>query len=73
MGETLANLARAQGSAGIMLTHDLRLVPFSDRVIQMVGGRIAGSIRPQDDLSCLAEPADCRLIPPEELRNARTI
>ncbi len=65
--ETLANLVHAQGSAGIIVTHDLRLVPFTDRVIQMLDGRIARTLKPRDDLSCLANPAECRLISPDEL------
>jgi ABC-type lipoprotein export system ATPase subunit len=71
--ETLANLVHAQSSAGILVTHDLRLVPFSNRVIQMLDGRFARSIFPQDDLSCLAEPAECQLITPEALGYARTV
>jgi putative ABC transport system ATP-binding protein len=38
--ETFADLIHEQNRAGIMVTHDLRLVQFVDRVIQMQDGRI---------------------------------
>jgi putative ABC transport system ATP-binding protein len=65
--ETLANLVHEQGSAGIMVTHDLRMVPYTDRVIQMLDGRVERTISSQEDLSCLANPAECRMIPIEVL------
>ena len=65
--ETLASLVHEQGNAGIMVTHDLRLVEYSDRVIQMVDGRVARVISPKEDLSCLANPEECRMIPPDVL------
>ena len=36
--QTLANLVHEQGSAGIMVTHDLRMVEYADRVVQMMDG-----------------------------------
>ncbi|MBN1402301.1 MAG: ATP-binding cassette domain-containing protein, partial [Anaerolineae bacterium] len=39
--KTLANLVHEDGRASILVTHDMRLVEFVDRVIQMVDGRIA--------------------------------
>ncbi len=65
--ETLAHLIHAENRAGIMVTHDLRLVPFADRVVQMLDGRIARVISPQDNLDCLANPAECRPITPDDL------
>jgi putative ABC transport system ATP-binding protein len=65
--ETLANLVHEQGNAGIMVTHDLRMVEYADRVIHMLDGRVARIISPQDDLACLADPAECRMIPTDEL------
>jgi putative ABC transport system ATP-binding protein len=65
--ETLANLVHEQGNAGIMVTHDLRMVEFADRVVQMLDGRVARAISPQDDLACLADPAECRMIPADVL------
>jgi putative ABC transport system ATP-binding protein len=61
--ETLANLVHEQGNAGIMVTHDLRLVEFTDRVIQMLDGRVERVLSAKDDLACLADPASCRMIP----------
>ncbi len=41
--QTLANLIHEQNRAGIMVTHDLRLCQYADRVIQMVDGKVAGT------------------------------
>ena len=60
--ETLANLVHEQGSAGIMVTHDLRMVGYADQVVHMLDGRVERIISPKDDLSCLADPAECRMI-----------
>ncbi len=67
--ETLANLVHEQGNAGIMVTHDLRMVEYADRIIQMLDGRVGQIVTPKDDLSCLADPnaVACRLITAEEL------
>ena len=67
--ETLAALVHEQNRAGIMVTHDLRMVKFADRIIHMLDGRVARVVSPDDDLSCLADPdADaCRLLPMEML------
>jgi putative ABC transport system ATP-binding protein len=60
--ETLANLVHEQGSAGIMVTHDLRMVEYADQVVHMLDGRVERIVSPKDDLSCLADPAECRMI-----------
>lgn len=65
--ETMANLVHEQGNAGIMVTHDLRLVELTDRVIQMLDGRIERIISSDADLSCLADPATCQMIPTDVL------
>jgi len=65
--ETLANLVHEQKSAGIMVTHDLRMVEYADRVIQMLDGHVDQILSTQEDLSCLANPAECRMIPSEAL------
>ena len=67
--ETLASLVHEQGNAGVMVTHDLRMVEYADRIIQMVDGRLGQIVTPKDDLSCLADPnaAACRMITAEEL------
>jgi putative ABC transport system ATP-binding protein len=65
--ETLANLVHEQGNAGIMVTHDLRLVQFTDRVIQLLDGHVERVISSEEDLACLADPAECAMIPTEVL------
>jgi putative ABC transport system ATP-binding protein len=65
--ETLANLVHEQGNAGIMVTHDLRMVEYADRVIQMLDGHVERIISPRDDLACLADPTECRMVPTEVL------
>jgi len=39
--ETFANLIHENGRAGIMVTHDLRMCKYVDRVLQMRDGRLA--------------------------------
>jgi putative ABC transport system ATP-binding protein len=39
--QTLANLVHEDGRASILVTHDMRLIQYVDRVVQMVDGRIA--------------------------------
>jgi putative ABC transport system ATP-binding protein len=65
--ETLADLVHDQSRAGIMVTHDLRLMEYVDRIIQMVDGRVARIVSPDDDLSCLADPDSCEKITPDAL------
>ncbi len=65
--ETMANLIHGQGRAGVMVTHDLRMVEFTDRIIHMLDGQVAQIVSPQDDLSCLANPATCSLVPEQLL------
>ncbi len=60
--ETMANLVHEQGRAGIMVTHDLRMVEYTDRIIHLLDGRLERIVTPDDDLSCLADPASCQLI-----------
>ena len=65
--ETLANLVHEQDNAGIMVTHDLRLVQYTDRVIQLLDGHLERIISPEEDLACLADPAECAMIATEVL------
>jgi len=65
--ETMARLVHEQGRAGIMVTHDLRMVEFTDRIVQLLDGRLERIVTPDDDLSCLADPASCQLITEEVL------
>jgi putative ABC transport system ATP-binding protein len=65
--ETLAELVHEQDRAGIMVTHDLRMVKYADRIIQMLDGHVERVISPDDDLTCLADPDACRLVPMDVL------
>jgi len=65
--ETLAILVHEQNRAGIMVTHDLRLVQYTDRVIQLLDGHVERIISPEEDLACLADPAECAMIPTDAL------
>jgi putative ABC transport system ATP-binding protein len=65
--QTLANLIHEEKRAGIMVTHDLRLVEHVDRVVQMLDGEVARELCSHDDLRCLANPALCDQIPMEAL------
>jgi putative ABC transport system ATP-binding protein len=60
--ETMAHLVHEQGRAGIMVTHDLRMVEYTDRIVHLLDGRLERIITPDDDLTCLADPAACQLI-----------
>lgn len=40
--ETFSNLIHEQQRAGIMVTHDLRMVQYADRVIRMQDGEVTG-------------------------------
>jgi putative ABC transport system ATP-binding protein len=52
--ETLANQIHAQNLAGIMVTHDLRMCRFVDKVIQMQDGRVEMVIDDKDQIRALA-------------------
>jgi putative ABC transport system ATP-binding protein len=54
---TFADLIHEQKRAGIMVTHDLRMCRFVDRVIQMVDGRINRVITERSEIDALAERA----------------
>jgi putative ABC transport system ATP-binding protein len=65
--QTLANLVHEQKRAGIMVTHDLRMVEYADRIIQMMDGHLERIVMPGEDLACLADPAACVIIPTDVL------
>ncbi|NUM45142.1 MAG: ABC transporter ATP-binding protein [Anaerolineales bacterium] len=52
--ETFASLIHEQNRAGIMVTHDLRMVKYVDTVIQMVDGHVAHIIRDRADIDAMA-------------------
>ncbi len=53
--ETFARIIREQGRAGVMVTHDLRMVQYVDRVFQMKDGKLARVIDDRDEIFALAE------------------
>jgi putative ABC transport system ATP-binding protein len=53
--ETFAELIHEQKRAGIMVTHDLRMCRFVDRVIQIVDGQIIQSTNDCDEVEALAK------------------
>ncbi len=65
--ETMANLVHEQNRAGIMVTHDLRMVPFADKVIQMLDGQVARVLSAKDDLHCIQNPEECLALSSSQL------
>src|SRR5512145_258709 len=53
--ETFANLIHEQNRAGIMVTHDLRLTQYVDRVVQMRDGQIAEMYESKQEIMELAQ------------------
>jgi putative ABC transport system ATP-binding protein len=53
--ETFATLIHEQQRAGIMVTHDLRMVRYVDRVIQMVDGVVARVLDDPNQIELLAQ------------------
>jgi len=56
--ETFAQLIHEQNRAGIMVTHDLRMARYVDKVIQMKDGRINRIIGDRAEIDALAERVD---------------
>ena len=52
--ETFATMIREQNRAGIMVTHDLRMIQYVDRVLQMQDGKLAREITDRDEILALA-------------------
>jgi putative ABC transport system ATP-binding protein len=52
--ETFAELIHEQQRAGIMVTHDLRMCKYVDRVIQMQDGKISRILDSPDEIAALA-------------------
>ncbi len=53
--ETFASLIHEQNRAGIMVTHDLRMCRYVDRVVQMVDGRITQVLTERAEILALAD------------------
>ncbi len=56
--ETFAHLIHEQNRAGIMVTHDLRMARYVDKVIQMKDGKINRIIEDRAEIDALAERVD---------------
>lgn len=52
---TFADLIHEQQRAGIMVTHDLRMCRFVDRVVQMVDGKVNRVVESRAEIDMLAE------------------
>ena len=52
--ETFSQLIHEQNRVGIMVTHDLRMCRYTDRVFQMVDGKLARIIADADEIQRLA-------------------
>ncbi len=52
--ETFANLIHEQGRAGIMVTHDLRMVRYVDKVLHITDGKLDRMITDRDEIDQLA-------------------
>jgi len=52
--ETFAAMIREQNRAGIMVTHDLRMVQYVDRVLQMRDGKMAREIIDREEIRAMA-------------------
>ncbi len=53
--ETFASLIHEQGRTGIMVTHDLRMCKYVDRVLQMQDGRIVQEYAARSDIEALTQ------------------
>ncbi len=53
--ETFASLIHEQNRTGIMVTHDLRMCKYVDRVLQMRDGRVVQEYATRDEVEELAE------------------
>ncbi len=52
--QTFANLIHNENLAGIMVTHDLRMCEYADKIVQMRDGRIARLIVDRGEISAFA-------------------
>ncbi|MCH2538952.1 MAG: ABC transporter ATP-binding protein [Anaerolineales bacterium] len=56
--QNFSDLIHEERHAGIMVTHDLRMCKYVDRVIQMVDGKISHLITSQEEISVLSESSE---------------
>jgi putative ABC transport system ATP-binding protein len=55
--ETFANLIHENNRAGIMVTHDLRMCKYVDRVLQMQDGKLVREYKDEKEIMELARGA----------------
>lgn len=56
--QTLAELIHEHDRAGVMVTHDLRMCRYVDKVIQMMDGKVTHVIEQPDEIVALADLVD---------------
>ncbi len=56
--ETFANLIHEQNRAGIMVTHDLRMTKYVDKVIQMIDGKVTRVMTDPRQIEILARTSN---------------
>lgn len=69
--ETLANLIHEQNRTGVMVTHDLRMCIYVDRVIQLVDGRLVRVVSDRAEIEALTN-AGKPVAKPLEERGSQT-
>ena len=52
--DTFAHLIHEQNRAGIMVTHDLRMCRYVDKIVQMIDGQVSRIIRDRDEIDEVA-------------------
>jgi putative ABC transport system ATP-binding protein len=60
--ETFADLIHEQQRAGIMVTHDLRMTAYVDKVIQIIDGKILRVLEDRDQIDLLARVGSFRAL-----------
>lgn len=67
--QIFADLIHEGNRAGIMVTHDLRMCKYVDKVIQMVDGKLARVITERNEINALANNSEFDSVPsiPEEI------
>jgi len=53
--QTFADLIHEQNRAGVMVTHDLRMCRYVDKVIQMVDGKVVREVKDSQEIIALAD------------------
>jgi putative ABC transport system ATP-binding protein len=56
--QTLGTLIHAQNRAGIMVTHDLRMCRYVDKVIRMTDGKVAQVIESKGDIEAFSRSSE---------------